>query len=75
MTTNIDVVGLLAWLPVGDENSEKILHLKPVGATKFTVCTQHPMLSKPDYQVPSGSKGYATMQHLLKCGWKFESKV
>lgn len=73
---NIDTpTGLMAWLPVGEENTEKILYLKPQGATRFSPYTQHPTLSKPDYQISRGSKGYATMQHLLMCGWKFESKV
>lgn len=75
MNTNIDEPnGLMAWVPVGDENTEKILYLKPQGATRFSPYTQYPELSKPDYQINRGSKGYATMQHLLMCGWKFALK-
>lgn len=35
--------------------------------------TSFPSLAKPDYQIPGGSKGYATYQILLKAGWQLMS--
>lgn len=64
---------LMAWRSLsGSEDEEKILHIKEgeKWVPYFRSCYK-----VPDYKVPGGSKGYATMQALLKQGWVFESAV
>lgn len=47
-----------------------ILYLKNTPDENWVHYTQSSYY-KPDYQIPNGSKGYATMQHALKCGATF----
>lgn len=64
---------LMAWLPVGSGDDTKILHLKPAGENSYRPYTAYKSYAQPDYKVQGGSRGYATMQALLKSGWEFES--
>lgn len=58
----------MAWLePLGCDR--KILHLKTDDG-QWLPYTSFPALCKPDYVIPHGSKGYATMQHLLRLKWQ-----
>ena len=60
----------IGWF--GTEGSEKILYINTgTGWKPYT----HPSFGKlrvPDYEIAGGSKGYATMQKLLKLGFKME---
>lgn len=58
----------MCWMSIGNlPDREKILHLningvwKPYSQTKVAVA---------DYQIAHGSKGYSTMQKLIKQGWR-----
>jgi hypothetical protein len=70
----------MAWLALnGSEEGEKVLHLQLLPGTGWKPYTQFPHLKKPDHFLRDGfgnqvmlSKGYATMQHLLKLGWTIE---
>ncbi len=64
---------LMAWLPLGAGEDTRILHLKPAGESYYRPYTAYKHLAKPDYKVEGGSRGYATMQALLKQGWELES--
>jgi hypothetical protein len=70
----------------GSDDCEKILYLQVFPGQPFKPYTEFPLLIQPDHIVPKiedllegarqpemqsiGSKGYATMQQLLKTGWK-----
>ena len=62
-------MGKMAWLPTASSNGTKILHLQPDTLKPFRPYTTFPHLAVPDHNVPGGSKGWATYQKLLKCGW------
>ncbi len=61
--------GQMAWLPSAGSDSEKVLHLRPSPLAGWQPYTRSPS-AVPDYNVPRGSKGWATYQKLLKCGWE-----
>jgi hypothetical protein len=65
-------MGEMRWLSES-ENGTKVLYLreKSYEPWKHYYLFQH--LCIPDYQIPGGSKGYATMQKLLKAGWSYIS--
>jgi hypothetical protein len=63
--------GLMKWQSVGLSGEEKVLHLLPPGATSWLPYTSLPQYARPDYGVHRGSKGFATMQSLLKQGWEY----
>lgn len=61
----------MAWLePMGSDC--KILHIRADDG-QWLPYTSFTALRKPDYDIPSGSKGYATMQHLLRLKWQLVS--
>lgn len=62
------MTGQMCWLSALP-NSEKVLHLREDESKPWR---PHKTFSfaVPDYLVPGGSKGYATMQVLMKRGWK-----
>lgn len=68
------IPGQIAWLSKNPEGT-KILHLKLPGSQKWIPYTESSVksLMVPDYLIPRGSKGYATMQVLFKRGWKLVS--
>jgi len=58
----------MCWKASASTYGELVLHLYVDGNWKpYTQC---PNYAIADYTVPKGSKGYATMQRLLKLGWK-----
>lgn len=61
----------MCWMASsGSNNQTKILHLRLTPQEPWKPYTSFPQLSVTDYSVPRGSKGYSTMQRLLKAGWK-----
>lgn len=68
MSTTQEAVGRMCWMPQFSSGGKNILHLY-VGE-RWVPYTAAPQYSEPDYTVPSGSLGYATMQKLLKAGWE-----
>ena len=59
----------MCWLSKSDESGEKILHLQTAPNQPWRPYTACPQYAVPDYQIPGGSKGWATYQKLLKAGW------
>lgn len=60
----------MCWLaPIGS-NGAKILHLRMASNDPWKPYTAFPQFAVPDYQVPGGSKGWATYQKLMKAGWR-----
>lgn len=59
----------MAWLAPDFGGGTKILHLRLKPTDRWQPYTAFPQYAKPDYQIPNGSKGYATMQFLLKQNW------
>ncbi|QYO62677.1 hypothetical protein [Leptolyngbya sp. 7M] len=62
--------GQICWLEGFATNGEKILHMRLQPHEPWKPYTAFPGLSVPDYDIPRGSKGWATCQMLLKAGWK-----
>ncbi len=54
----------MCWLPKLGSSGEKILHLRLASHEPWRPYTSFPQYSVPDYQVPRGSKGWATFQKL-----------
>lgn len=63
-------MGKMAWLPTSSSNGTKILHLQSDTSRPFRPYSTFPHLAVPDLTIPGGSKGWATYQKLLKCGWE-----
>lgn len=61
--------GQMCWLPVLRADGEKILHLRISPNKPWQPYTSFSQYSVPDYEIPKGSKGWATYQKLLKSGW------
>jgi hypothetical protein len=59
----------MCWLSKSSGDGEKILHLQISPGQPWRPYTAFPQFSVPDYQIPGGSKGWATYQKLLKAGW------
>lgn len=59
----------MCWLPRLGGSQEKILHLRTESHGPWRPYTSLPQFAAPDYQVPGGSKGWATYQKLMKAGW------
>ncbi len=59
----------MCWLSMSGEDGEKILHLQATPNESWRPYTAFPQYKVPDYDIPGGSKGYATYQKLLKAGW------
>lgn len=63
------MLGQMCWLPKLGTDEENILHLRTAPHEPwrpYTACAE----AVPDYDVPRGSKGWATYQTLLRQGWK-----
>lgn len=63
------MVGEMCWLSRLGNDGEKILHLRLQPHEPWKPYTALPGLAVPDYQVPKGSKGWATYQKLFQAGW------
>jgi hypothetical protein len=59
----------MAWLETHSTATNKVLHLKADDGN-WHPYSAFSHLRKPDSTLPGASKGYATMQHLLKAGWQ-----
>ncbi len=59
----------MCWISKSNGDGEKILHLQIAPNQPWRPYTTFPQFSVPDYQIPGGSKGWATYQKLLKAGW------
>lgn len=60
----------MCWLSKAGTDGEKILHLQTAANQPWLPYTAFPQFCVPDYNIPGGSKGWATYQKLLKAGWK-----
>lgn len=60
--------GKMCWLSKSGHDGDKILHLQVSPNQPWRPYTAFPQ-AVPDYQIPGGSKGWATYQKLLKAGW------
>ena len=56
----------MCWLPTFASKGTKILHLRLNSHEPWKPYTALPQYAKPDYQIPGGSKGWATYQALAK---------
>ncbi len=61
--------GQMCWLAGFATNGEKILHLRLNSYDPWRSYKSFPEYAVPDYNIPRGSKGWATFQQLLKAGW------
>lgn len=61
--------GQMCWLSSLGSNTEKILHLRLDSNQPWKPYKFFPMFAVPDYDIPNGSKGWATYQKLFKAGW------
>jgi hypothetical protein len=61
-------MGYLSWRPVHGAENTKELYISKTVDGPWEHYSKHP-LKVADYNIPNGSKGYATMQRLLKNGW------
>ena len=59
----------MCWLSQYGSDGEKILHLRLEHNKPWLPYTAYPQYAAPDYDMPQGSKGWATYQKLIKAGW------
>lgn len=59
----------MCWLSTLGTSGEKILHLRTAANEPWRPYKAFPQFAVPDYQVPGGSKGWATYQKLRSAGW------
>lgn len=62
------MTGQMCWLPIMGSNSEMILHLRTAPNQPWQPYRNRPE-AIPDYDIPHGSKGWATYQKLRQLGW------
>jgi hypothetical protein len=63
------MAGQMCWLPRFGQDGQLVLHLRFEPHQPWAIHTSVPGVTVPDYNVPRGSKGWATCQHLLAKGW------
>jgi hypothetical protein len=63
------MAGQMCWLPRVGQSETLVLHLRLAPHEPWMIYTAMPGVSVPDYDVPRGSKGWATYQHLFTKGW------
>ena len=63
------MLGQMCWLSQLGGREEKILHLRTSPNQPWQPYTAFSTYAVPDYNIPGGSKGWATYQKLLKVGW------
>ncbi len=59
----------MCWKAEFCGTGEKILHIRLNPFDPWKPYKAFPTLAVPDYKIPNGSKGFATMQTLLKKGF------
>jgi hypothetical protein len=65
----------MCWLSNFGSDGEKILYLQIAPNQPWRPYTAFPQFKVPDYQIPGGSKGWATYQKLHKAGWTLVSSA
>ncbi len=65
----------MCWLPVMGTSGEKILHLRTAPNQPWRPYTAFPEYAVPDYEIPGGSKGWATYQKLMSAGWNLAASM
>lgn len=63
------MAGQMCWLSQFGAEGEKILHLRLAPTQPWKPYTAFPQFAVRDYDIPGGSKGWATYQKMLKAGW------
>jgi hypothetical protein len=63
------MTGQMCWLPRFGQGGELALHLRVEPHHPWAIYTSMPKFCAPEYNVPRGSKGWATCQRLIKQGW------
>lgn len=61
--------GQMCWLSLTGGDGEKVLHLRTQPSQPWKPYTACPGLAVSDYNIPGGSKGWATYQKLMRAGW------
>jgi hypothetical protein len=61
--------GQMCWLANGIKYGKTTLHLRLESHHPWKPYTLFPGIAVRDYNIPRGSKGWATFQKLLKAGW------
>lgn len=59
----------MCWLSQFDITEEKILYLRIAPNQPWRRYTAFPQYAVPDYDIPGGSKGWATFHKLKGSGW------
>lgn len=68
MSTENSTTMEMCWKPQFESGGKNLLHLH-IG-NRWVPYTAAPQYAVPDHTVPNGSLGFATMQKLLRAGWK-----
>lgn len=63
------MIGQMCWLSQLGTGGEKILHIRTHPNQPWQPYTTRRELAVPDYDIPNGSRGWATYQKLLRMGW------
>ncbi len=63
------MLGQMCWLPAFGSSGQKILYLRTNPNNPWQPYTAFPQYKVPDYNIPQGSKGWATYQKLMKANW------
>ncbi|AFY96749.1 hypothetical protein [Chamaesiphon minutus] len=63
------MAGQICWISKLGSNGQLSLHLRLESYHPWKPHTAFPHLCVPDYQIPNGTKGWATCQKLLQAGW------
>jgi hypothetical protein len=63
------MTGQMCWLPGFGKDGNLLLHLREHSQGSWRPYTFYSQYTVPDYQIPGGSKGWATAQKLMRSGW------
>ena len=63
------MLGQMCWLSALGSDGDKILHLRTNPNQPWRPYTACPEYAVPDYNIPRGSKGWATYQKLMRAKW------
>lgn len=62
----------MCWLSLRGNSGNMVLHLRTAPNQPWRPYTAFPEYAVADYQIPGGSKGWATYQKLKSAGWNLE---
>lgn len=68
------MTGQMCWLSSFGHDGTKILHIRTSPSQPWQSYTTF-RGAVPDYEIPGGSKGWATYQKLLREGWQLVSSA